>query len=239
MMRDDSPIDPAAVQRRRQQAREASQTPQTAPGNEARDYQSDTTGGGERRGTTSESTGDTRGAASDTADTRGYTGDDRTGGEARGYQGDTTRGDARGDRGGTTGEDVRGYTGDITGEDARGSTSGDARDIAAQRDESIQQPRGQGQEVSGIRDLSIWDSGKADEFRHRWHDVQTHFVEDPRGSVTEARQLVDDAMRSLSDSVHDREEQLERTGARSSDSTEGMRDTVLQYHHLLDRLLAV
>ncbi|GAA1501285.1 hypothetical protein GCM10009827_010010 [Dactylosporangium maewongense] len=91
----------------------------------------------------------------------------------------------------------------------------------------------------GVRDLSIWDTGKADEFRHRWHDVQTHFVEDPRGSVTEARQLVDEAMQALSASVHEREDQLERAGARSSDSTEGMRDTVLRYHQLLDRLLTV
>ncbi|MFF5229773.1 hypothetical protein [Dactylosporangium sp. NPDC000521] len=91
----------------------------------------------------------------------------------------------------------------------------------------------------GARDLSIWDTDKADEFRQRWHDVQTHFVEDPRGSVTEARQLVDDAVHALSASVHDREEQLERANARSSDSTEGMRDTILQYHQLLDRILTV
>ncbi|MEV4517668.1 hypothetical protein AB0K00_53010 [Dactylosporangium sp. NPDC049525] len=89
------------------------------------------------------------------------------------------------------------------------------------------------------REQGIWDAAKADEFRNRWHEVQTHFVEDPRGSVTEARQLVDEAVQSLADNVHQREEQLEHAGARSSDSTEGMRDTVLQYHQLLDRLLAV
>ncbi|MEV8516066.1 hypothetical protein [Dactylosporangium sp. NPDC051484] len=85
----------------------------------------------------------------------------------------------------------------------------------------------------------IWDPAKADEFRQRWRQLQTHFVEDPPGSVTGARQLVDDAVRALADSVHDREDQLERVGARSSDSTEGMRDTVLRYHQLLDRLLSV
>jgi hypothetical protein len=97
----------------------------------------------------------------------------------------------------------------------------------------------QEQRVEGDRDPAIWDTAKADEFRHRWHEVQTCFVEDPHGSVTEARQLVDEAVQALSASVHDREEQLERAGARSSDSTEGMRDTVLQYHQLLDRLLRV
>ncbi|MEV4132877.1 hypothetical protein AB0J72_12015 [Dactylosporangium sp. NPDC049742] len=100
-------------------------------------------------------------------------------------------------------------------------------------------PQGTTAAPEGVRDLSIWDTGKADEFRHRWHDVQTHFVEDPRGSVTEARQLVDEAMQALSASVNEREDQLERAGARSSDSTEGMRDTVLRYHQLLDRILTV
>jgi hypothetical protein len=86
---------------------------------------------------------------------------------------------------------------------------------------------------------SIWDSGEAEQFRHRWHDVQTRFVEDPPASVAEARQLVDDAVRALADNVHSREEQVAQGGARAADSTEGMRDTVLQYHHLLDRLLSV
>ncbi|WP_432824764.1 hypothetical protein [Dactylosporangium sp. CA-092794] len=85
----------------------------------------------------------------------------------------------------------------------------------------------------------IWDAERADEFRHRWHDVQTHFVENPSGSLTEARQLLDEAVQELTTSVRNREEELERSNARASDSTEGMRSTVLQYHQLLDRLLSV
>ncbi|MET7402610.1 hypothetical protein ABZS66_54935 [Dactylosporangium sp. NPDC005572] len=85
----------------------------------------------------------------------------------------------------------------------------------------------------------IWESTQADEFRQRWHEIQTHFVEDPQSTVTDARQLVDEAAQTLTDNVHSREEQFTRAGARSSDSTEGMRDAVLQYQHLLDRLLSV
>lgn len=110
---------------------------------------------------------------------------------------------------------------------------------AAQAQPSTVQQEGIAQEPGMAQEQGIWDAAKADEIRHRWHDVQTHFVEDPRGSVAEARQLVDEAMQGLADSVHTREEQLEHAGARASDSTEGMRDTVLQYHQLLDRLLAV
>lgn len=93
--------------------------------------------------------------------------------------------------------------------------------------------------AEGGKGQAIWDAAEADRFRQRWHDVQTHFVEDPRGSVTEARQLVEEAVQSLAGCVHNREQELEHAGARSSDSTEGMRDTVLQYHQLLDRLLTV
>ncbi|MFI5914147.1 hypothetical protein [Dactylosporangium sp. NPDC051541] len=46
-------------------------------------------------------------------------------------------------------------------------------------------------------------------------------------------------MRGLADSVHEREVQLARSGARASDSTEGMRDTVMQYHRLLEQVLSV
>jgi hypothetical protein len=94
-------------------------------------------------------------------------------------------------------------------------------------------------ETTAQPEAGIWDSARAEEFRQRWHEVQTRFVEDPPGSVGEARHLVDEAVQALADGVHARQEQLERGGARAADSTEGMRDTVLQYQHLLDRLLSV
>ncbi|GAA0735451.1 hypothetical protein Drose_19685 [Dactylosporangium roseum] len=85
----------------------------------------------------------------------------------------------------------------------------------------------------------LWDPAKAEELRGRWHDVQTKFVDDPKGSLSSAKALVDEAVHGLEDSVRDREEAFGRSGARISDSTEGMRATVQQYHHLLDRLLSV
>ena len=96
-----------------------------------------------------------------------------------------------------------------------------------------------GGSTEGEQGQAIWDAAEADRFRQRWHDVQTHFVEDPHGSVVEARQLLDEAVQSLAGCVHHREEELAHAGARTSDSTEGMRDTVLRYHQLLDRLLTV
>jgi len=131
-------------------------------------------------------------------------------------------------------------TGPVGAQPERGGTGVPTTPTTAgqpQAQQSTTPEQGIAREQGIGQDQGIWNTAKADEFRHRWHDVQTHFVEDPSASVTEARQLVDEAVRSLADSVHEREEQLAHAGARSSDSTEGMRDTLLQYHQLLDRLL--
>ncbi|MEU7875185.1 hypothetical protein [Dactylosporangium sp. NPDC049140] len=85
----------------------------------------------------------------------------------------------------------------------------------------------------------IWDTTQTEDFRRRWHKVESRFVQDPPGSVTEARQLVDEAVKALAESVHSREEQLQRGSAPASDSIADMRNSVLQYHRLLDRLLSV
>ncbi|MET7395102.1 hypothetical protein ABZS66_16595 [Dactylosporangium sp. NPDC005572] len=85
----------------------------------------------------------------------------------------------------------------------------------------------------------LWDMAQAQDLRRRWHEVESGFVADPPGSVTEARQLLDEAVKALADNVYSREEQLERGGAQASDSIAGMRDTVLQYHDVFDRLLSV
>ncbi|MGI5239923.1 hypothetical protein [Dactylosporangium sp. CA-139066] len=85
----------------------------------------------------------------------------------------------------------------------------------------------------------IWDTTQTDDFWRRWHRVESRFVQDPPGSVTEARQLVDDAVKALAENVHSREEQVARGSARASDGIADMRDSVLQYHRLLDRLLSI
>ncbi|GAA2636358.1 hypothetical protein GCM10010399_81600 [Dactylosporangium fulvum] len=110
---------------------------------------------------------------------------------------------------------------------AAGGPAGTPADTAAQRPDDT---AGEG---------PLWDPAKAEELRGRWHDVQTRFVDDPKGSLSSAKALIDEAVHGLEDGVRDREEAFGRSGARISDSTEGMRATIQQYHHLLDRLLSV
>ncbi|GAA4259060.1 hypothetical protein [Dactylosporangium darangshiense] len=113
-------------------------------------------------------------------------------------------------------------------------------------DPDAQQPTHQPGAASDMRSQypamqqpGIWDTTQSEDFRRRWHKVESRFVQDPPGSVTEARQLVDEAVKALAESVHSREEQLERGSAPAPDSIADMRNSVLQYHRLLDRLLSV
>ncbi|WP_433615760.1 hypothetical protein ACQP2P_12630 [Dactylosporangium sp. CA-139114] len=123
-----------------------------------------------------------------------------------------------------------------TGGDAYGTDDTGAQQPAHQpRAASDPQP----QQYPATQQPGIWETTQTDEFRRRWHKVESRFVQDPPGSVTEARQLVDEAVKALAESVHSREEQIARGGARASDSIADMRDSVLQYHRLLDRLLSV
>ncbi|WP_344619589.1 hypothetical protein [Dactylosporangium salmoneum] len=101
------------------------------------------------------------------------------------------------------------------------------------------QPAHQPRAAADPQQPGIWDSTQTEDFRRRWHRVESRFVQDPPGSVTEARQLVDEAVKALAESVHSREEQLAHGSARASDSIADMRDSVLQYYRLLDRLLSV
>ncbi|WP_433059858.1 hypothetical protein [Dactylosporangium sp. CS-033363] len=86
----------------------------------------------------------------------------------------------------------------------------------------------------------LWDQGKKEQFQQRWfNEVQTKFVEDPPGSVADAKQLIDQALHELSDNVHAQEERVAAGQANQSDRTEGLRDEVNQYHKLFDRVLNV
>ncbi|GGM68527.1 hypothetical protein ACFFX1_14830 [Dactylosporangium sucinum] len=120
---------------------------------------------------------------------------------------------------------------------ARGMDGPDAQQ-ATHRPRAADDARSQ-YAVPVVPQAGIWDTTQAQDLRRRWHEVESGFVADPPGSVTEARQLLDEAMKALADNVYSREEQLERGGAQASDSIAGMRDTVLQYHQMFDRLLSV
>jgi hypothetical protein len=73
----------------------------------------------------------------------------------------------------------------------------------------------------------------------RWKSIQVRFVDDPRGTVKEADELVADLMARLSQSFSDARAALESQWEREGDaSTEDLRMAMRRYRSFFMRLLA-
>jgi hypothetical protein len=87
----------------------------------------------------------------------------------------------------------------------------------------------------------IWTAEQTARFQQRWHALQLRFVDDPRSAVEQAAALVGEATDEFSSAVSANLKQLDAwrdNGGKDGEATEHMRIAVLNYHHLLDRLLA-
>jgi hypothetical protein len=85
---------------------------------------------------------------------------------------------------------------------------------------------------------SIFTEDAARGFRDRWRDVQLRFVDDPRGAATEAQELAEEAVESLTTMLATRKKEL--GGWRDGEAeTERLREVVRHYRDLLDRLLGL
>lgn len=78
------------------------------------------------------------------------------------------------------------------------------------------------------------------EFRGRWADVQSGFVDDPRRAVAEGDELVAGVMKSLAQSFAHERERLEDELAHTGEaSTETLRVALRRYRSFFDRLLTL
>lgn len=78
------------------------------------------------------------------------------------------------------------------------------------------------------------------EFRSRWMDVQTGFVDTPREAVERADELVAEAIKRLAESFARERSRLEAQWARDGDvSTEDLRVALQRYRTFFERLLHV
>jgi len=79
-----------------------------------------------------------------------------------------------------------------------------------------------------------------DEFKGRWIDIQTGFVDEPRVAVERADELVALAVKRLAESFANEREQLESQWAREGNvSTEDLRLALQRYRAFFERLLHV
>jgi hypothetical protein len=82
-------------------------------------------------------------------------------------------------------------------------------------------------------------AGQADDFRARWEEIQTGFVDEPRRAVEQADALVADLMQRLADSFSQERRSLETQWDRGDDvSTEDLRVALRRYRSFFDRLLS-
>lgn len=86
----------------------------------------------------------------------------------------------------------------------------------------------------------LFAAGDAGEYRSRWQEVQTQFVDDPRQAVERADTLVAELMQKLAETFASERSELERQWDRGGEvSTEDLRIALQRYRSFFDRLLSL
>ena len=86
----------------------------------------------------------------------------------------------------------------------------------------------------------LFDDQAAKDFRTRWSDIQTGFVDSPRSAVERADTLVAETMKRMAESFATERASLEAQWDRGDDvTTEDLRIALQRYRAFFDRLLSV
>jgi len=86
----------------------------------------------------------------------------------------------------------------------------------------------------------LFVQNETEDFRSRWKNVQTGFVDEPRKAVKDADELVASAIKRLAEIFAAERDKLEREWDRNEDvSTEDLRVAMRRYRSFFDRLLSV
>src|SRR5437867_5169354 len=87
---------------------------------------------------------------------------------------------------------------------------------------------------------TLFPEEEAKDFRGRWTDIQTGFVDEPRRAVEQADALVAEVIKRLANSFAEERSKLEGQWGRGDDvSTEDLRVALRRYRSFFDRLLNV
>jgi hypothetical protein len=87
---------------------------------------------------------------------------------------------------------------------------------------------------------ALFNDNEVGEFRNRWSNIQTGFVDEPRKAVEDADNLVASLMKKLAEGFANERANLEKQWDRGdSISTEDLRVALQRYRSFFDRLLKV
>jgi hypothetical protein len=86
----------------------------------------------------------------------------------------------------------------------------------------------------------LFSNDEERDFRDRWKDIQTGFVDEPRLSVEQADELIAKLLQRLAESFSEQRSHLEQQWEKSdSASTEDLRLALRRYRSFFDRLLSI
>jgi hypothetical protein len=89
-------------------------------------------------------------------------------------------------------------------------------------------------------EAALFAEADAKDLQARWQTIQVGFVDEPKGAVQQADQLVDEVMRRLSESFARERQELERAWSGGDEaSTEDLRQAIRRYRSFFNRLLAL
>ena len=110
-------------------------------------------------------------------------------------------------------------------------------DLDAVPDAARRQPAGADAPFAAAGAAFVTD---ADGYRASWGRIQSGFVDDPRGSVTEAAELITQITSTLLSAVQERERTLRGTWDGGGDAdTENLRNALRDYRSFFERLIGV
>jgi hypothetical protein len=113
-------------------------------------------------------------------------------------------------------------------------------DLIAKRNASLQGSDGQAAESSSSSHPALFPQNESEDFRSRWHDIQSRFVDEPRHSVEEADQLVAAVTSRIAEVFANERATLEGEWSKGQDvSTEDLRQALRRYRSFFDRLLSM
>ena len=125
----------------------------------------------------------------------------------------------------------------MTGQEGTLSTA----DVANTRARTDTSPAAERRQTEALeKRAALFPERDAADFRKRWTDTQTAFVDEPRSAVQKADALVADVMKRLAESFASERSTLERQWDRGDNvTTEDLRVALQRYRSFFDRLLSL
>ena len=92
---------------------------------------------------------------------------------------------------------------------------------------------------SGVRHRTpLIEAERAESYNNRWKELKGEFVDDPRGAVRGANELVGEAFNELEVLFHRQRTNLEQGLDSEQTTTEDLRQALIRHRSFFDRLLS-